>query len=129
LTVLAMRQIVETKPASERAISLDAEWDTKTNRSGQVVASFKTALIQLGYRDSENRMSALILQVFRHQSLPRALLALFAEPSISFVGVCVSGDLKRIGKDFKCIQSIECAKFVNLGSHARKRDVVHNGTS
>lgn len=129
LTVLAMRQLVATKALSERAISLDAEWDTKINRSGQVIGASKTALIQLGYRDSENRMSALILQVFRHQMLPRALLALFAEPSICFVGVSVSGDLKRIGKDFNCMESIECAKFVNLGSHARKRDVVHSGTA
>ncbi|KAI2504218.1 hypothetical protein MHU86_10241 [Fragilaria crotonensis] len=129
MTVLAVRQIVASKPLSERTISLDAEWDTKTNRLGQVIASFKTALIQLGYWDSDGQISALLLQVFRHQSLPRALLALFGESLKLFVGVCVSGDLKRIGKDFKCTQCIENANFINLGSHARKRDVVHNGTA
>ena len=73
-------------------------------------------MIQLGYRDSNGRISALLLQVFRHQSLPRALL------------VCVSGGLKRIDKDFNCTQCVESANFISLGSHARKRDVVHNGT-
>ena len=129
MTVLAVRQIVASKAVSERIISLDAEWDTRTNRSGQVVASFKTAVIQLGYRDSEGRMSALLAQVFRHQKLPQALVALFAEPDISFVGVCISGDLKRIAKDFKCPECIENTNCVNLGSHARKRDVVRNGTA
>lgn len=100
MTVLAVRQIVASKAVSDRIISLDAEWDTRTNRSGHVVASFKTAVMQLGYRDSESRISALLLQVLWHQRQHRALLALFAECNIHYVGMCISGDLKRIGKDF-----------------------------
>ena len=123
MTVLAVRHIVASKAVAERIISLDAEWDTRTNRSGQVVASFKTALIQIGYQDFESRISALLWQVFWHQRLPRALLALFTEPHIHFVGVlCISGDLKRIGKDFKCTECIESTNCLNLARKSRKKE-------
>ena len=128
-TVLAVREILSTRPRGDRVIALDAEWDTKKNRSGQVVQSFKTALIQLGYRDSEYRMSTLLLQVFRHQKLPQSLVSLLGDPEIAFVGASVSGDLKRIGKDFKCTEITDRANYVNLGSYARKRDVVQSGTA
>jgi hypothetical protein len=52
--VLAVREILSAQPAGSCIAALDAKWDTKKNSSGRVVQSFKTALIQLGYRDSEN---------------------------------------------------------------------------
>jgi hypothetical protein len=128
-SVLAVREIVSTRPAGDRVMALDAEWDTKKNSAGRVVQSFKTALIQIGYRDSEERMSTLLLQVFRHQKLPQSLLSLFGDPEITFVGASVSGDLKRIGKDFECTKFTDHANYVNLGSYARKRDVVQSGTA
>jgi hypothetical protein len=58
-----------------------------------VVQSFKTTLIQLGYRDSEDQI----------------------------VGASVLGNLKRIGKEFQCSKIMDHANYVNLGSYARKR--------
>lgn len=130
-TVLAVRDIVKARSVQGNpvAVALDAEWDTKTNRTGQVIDSFKTAVIQLGFRDTENRVSALLLQVFRHQRLPQSLLALLGDKDIVFVGASVSSDLIRIGKDFQCSEVTKDANYVNLGMFARKRDVVQHGTA
>lgn len=77
-TVMAVGEIVSARPAGDRVMALDAEWDTKKNSAGQVVQS--TALIQLGYWDSEDQISTLLLQVFHHQKLPQSLLSLFGDP-------------------------------------------------
>lgn len=110
-------------------IALDAEWDSQLSRSRNVVQAFRTAVIQLGYRDTEGRMSALILQVSKHLNQPQSLLSLFGDTQIAFVGASVSGDLKRIGKDFSCTEVNDCVNCVNLGSYARKRDIVQDDTA
>jgi hypothetical protein len=46
LTILAVGEIVSSRPVGDRVIALDAEWDTKKNRAGRVVQSFKTTLIR-----------------------------------------------------------------------------------
>jgi hypothetical protein len=84
--------------------------------------------IQLGYGDSEYQMSSLLLQVFCRQKLPQSLLSLLGNPEILLVGASILGDLKRTGKDFKCTEITDRANYVNLGSYARKRDVVQTGT-
>ena len=94
-----------------------------------MVQSFKTALIQIGYQDSEDQMSSLLLQVFCHLKLPQSLLSILGDPKITFVGASILGALKRIGKDFQCNKTTDRANYVNLGSYARKRDVVQSGTA
>jgi hypothetical protein len=72
----------------------------------------------------------MLLQIYWHQTLPRSFLACFAECEIRFVRVSVSGDLnERIGNAVKCSELIEKTNFTNLGSYARKRDVVRNGAA
>jgi len=69
------------------------------------------------------------LQVYRCENLPRNLVALFEDSTVIFLGAYVGGDFAKIGRDLKCQPIIKnIAHIVNLGSYARKRDVVQNGT-
>ena len=120
----------ERQGSSQKVLALDIEWDTKKNRRGMVIKSERTALIQLGYEDSsDGRMRALLFQVSRLQRLPDRLAALLRDQDITFVGAGVSGDLKKIGRDFDCERLVSKTNFANLGSFARERDVVQNGST
>ena len=53
------------------------------------------------------------------------------DESITFVGVNVTGDFQKIGRDFDISGKVNkrvLTKVVNLGKYARERDVVQNGS-
>jgi hypothetical protein len=125
----ALREHLENEHQGlQKVLALDIEWDTKKNRQGMVIKSERTSLIQLGYEDSSGgHIRALLFQVSRLKRLPDRLAALLRDQDITFVGAGVSGDLKKIGRDFDCGGLVSKTNFVNLGSFARERDVVQNG--
>jgi hypothetical protein len=87
----------------QKLLALDIEWDRKRCRQGMVIKSERTALIQLGYKDSsDGHVCALLFQASRLQKLPDRLAALLQDQDVTFVGAGVSGDLKKIGRDFDC---------------------------
>ena len=124
----AARNVVRALPPRERIMSLDAEWDTVLNRRGNVIAQDKIAVIQLSYRiDSNGDVCALVLRVHACQKLPERLAALFADPTLTFTGRGIGGDLKKIARDFDCAALMGKVNFVELGTMARTRDVVKSG--
>lgn len=72
---------------------------------------------------------ALLLRVSKLKSLPDRLYALLSEPSYTFVGRAISGDLGNVGKDFNCSTVTSRVKSIDLGMYARERDVVSRGTA
>ena len=124
----AMRAQVKGLPLHLRVMSLDAEWDTIKTNQGMVVAQDKIAIIQLSFMLSEQgKVHALILQVHKRKSLPERLLALLADPDITFTGRAIGGDFKKIARDFNCETQTRRAKTIDLGMMARVRDVVTSG--
>jgi hypothetical protein len=124
----ALRDTVKLLPPESRVLGLDAEWDTTTGRNGMVSATGKVALIQISYKlavDSE--IHALLVRVHGKHDLPPALLALLADPDLTFTGRNVGGDLRKIGLDLQCSRHLQNVNIVELGRMARERDVVHSG--
>ena len=96
-----MRDEFDRAAGAKRVVALDAECDTTKNRGGFVIASGRTAVIQLGFlRPSTGTKRALVLQLPSAARLPPRLTALFEDPSFTFVGRWVGGDVKKIGSDF-----------------------------
>ena len=128
----SMRHILGEQDDHLKVIGLDCEWDTFKNSIGMVIGSDKLATIQITCRNlSLQSCHAVVFQAHGHKTPPCRLLALTHDPEINFCGVNVGGDLKKIGKDLDCIEAVnavESTRIVNLGKHARCRDVVQNGT-
>ena len=60
-------------------------------------------------------MHALLFQVSRLQRLPDRLVAPLRDQDITFVGAGgVSGDLKKISRDFDCERLVSKTNFANL---------------
>lgn len=116
-------------PRNLQVMSIDAEWDTFKNLRGCIVGSGPAAVVQLGYRlTPEGPVQALVMQLHGRKSLPDRLAALFATPGINFIGRDVGGDLKRIGRDFKCYAAMCKVKlYTDIGIMARTQDVVLTG--
>jgi hypothetical protein len=130
MCVVAIRNLFEAFDPSERVISLDTEWDTVQNSRGMVIQSKKLATMQLAYKDPETTLiRSVILHTYKHKKLPDQLVALFNDPTITFVGVGLGGDLAKIGRDYDCVEQMKVVKnVINLGLYARRRDVVQNGS-
>ena len=123
----AARDLVKALPLNRRVMSLDAEWDVEKNAAGFITGHGTVALVQLSYqRSPDDEVRALVLQVSGKARLPDRLLALLADPAITFVGRQINGDLSKIATDFNCEQ-IRNTRRLELGSMARARDVVQNG--
>jgi hypothetical protein len=122
----AVRETVKGQAA--KVVSLVCEWDTEKNADGQVTKSYKVALIQVGHRDLEGTIRAALFQTSRLRILPTGLCDLFCDEEITFVGVGVAGDVKKIGRDFECAALTSKTRRIELGMHARERDVVQDGT-
>ena len=103
-----------------KVVALDMEWDTDKNADGQVTRSYKVALIQVGYCNLEGFIWAALFQISHLKNLPTGLCALFRNESITFVGVGVAGDLKKLGRDFDCAVLTSKTRFTNLGMYARE---------
>ena len=86
-------------------IALDTEWVVTRNSTGRITGSKAVALIQVGYIDDEDRSQAILIRTAKFKKkrgirvLPHRLEALLVG-NINIVGVNVSADLARIGRDF-----------------------------
>ena len=127
----ALRERMRLLPENKRVLGLDCEWEVSKNARGMIVKSHKLALIQLSYEDESKNLRAILLRVHQQKTLPDQLRALFEDHSVKFTGVGVGGDLKKIGRDLECrdlVDQIPAKNVINLGSFARVRDVVQDGT-
>ena len=124
----AARNLVKALPPHMRVMSLDAEWDVFKNQRGHVIGSGSVAVIQLGFKlRADGPIRALVIQVHGKKTLPERILALLADPEITFTGRAIGGDLAKIARDFKCESQTRGAKAIDLGPMARARDVVQSG--
>ena len=83
----------------QKVVSLDMEWDRRKNNRGQIVYSEKTALLQIGYRGLDGVIRAVLFQIHHLKYLPTGFSALLNDPDITIVGVGVTTDLEKLGKD------------------------------
>ena len=115
----------------EKGISVDCEWKVPRNSRGMATGKpSKINLIQIGYYDSQDILRAILIQTRLLKTLPTRLVALFQMDECKIAGVNVGGDLKKIGRDFNLqnvIKGMDKERIINLGVHARKRDVVQSG--
>ena len=109
-------------------LGLDAEWFVPTNAGGRPCgAPDKLAVIQLSMR-LDGVIKVFIYHVYRLNTLPDNLISLLQHNSVRFTGCQVSGDLRKISRDFKIsIDTKKCA--LNLGNMVATRGVTTNGRS
>ncbi|KAL7535665.1 hypothetical protein ACHAXR_006652, partial [Thalassiosira sp. AJA248-18] len=113
-------------------VGLDCEWPTRINGRGYITKSDKVALIQISYIDNDDNMQVRLIRTSKKKKLPHRLISLLLDNTIRFAGVRVSADLIAIGIDFnidaitKVVQK-DRPNVINLGTYARKRDVVQHG--
>jgi hypothetical protein len=75
-------------------------------------------------------MDMFVLFFSKHQGFKNCqIVLLLQDQDVTFVGAGVSGDLKKIGRDFDCGRLVSKTNFENLGSFAPERDVVQNGST
>ncbi len=125
-----VKAMLEDMNSDEQTIGLDAEWNVQ-RRMGMQTSSSKVKLIQMAYRDRDDKIQVLLVRTGQWDCLPSAMIDLFCNDNMQFVGVKVSADLKKIGKDFNvgglnAVDQKERANVINLGTYARKRNVVQN---
>ncbi|KAL7493375.1 hypothetical protein ACHAWT_002406, partial [Skeletonema menzelii] len=121
--------------AKGRVIGLDAEWNVTMNRYGGVSETGKVALIQISYiSKDDDEITTLLVRTHQMTKLPHRLESLLTGDTFKMVGVNVSADIIKIGKDFN-ISAIKQNKdqkdrpnVINLGPYARARDIVQNGS-
>mmetsp|Transcript_29129 Transcript_29129/g.49666 ORF Transcript_29129/g.49666 Transcript_29129/m.49666 type:complete len:1097 (+) Transcript_29129:786-4076(+) len=128
LAITAMWDVAEGK-----VVGLDAEWTVTKNRHGHVTHRGKVALIQLCYIDKDEKVTTLLIRTKNMNKLPYKLELLLTSSTFKLVGVNVSADLIKIGKDFDIrdinrVTQKDRANVVNLGLYARLRDIVQNGS-
>jgi hypothetical protein len=124
----AIRDIVSEQ--RQKVTALDMEWDTRQDANGQVCWQGTVALSQIGYRKADGVIWAALFQISQVKTLPAGFIALLNDPAMTFVGVGLTTDLAKLGRDFNCsvLTSRACTRCRNLGVYARERDVVKNGT-
>lgn len=120
--------------AKGNGFSLDAEWNVTKNRYGHVMNAGKVALIQISYMDGNDKMTTLLIRTHHMTRLPFKLEWLLVKRTLKIVGVNVSADLIKIGKDFnidaiKQVTQKDRCNVINLGTFARERGVVTSGTA
>jgi len=121
--------MMDVMAASDKIVSLDAEWTVQADRRGRITGAGRVSLIQLAFFNPGRATPMVLLIHLRNMRLlPRALKRLFTDPTFTFVGRCVGADISRIGKDFSCAPIMKTVKTIDLGTLARTRDVVQSGT-
>lgn len=124
-----LRSQVDVLPVAHKVLSIDAEWEVLKNAMGQPIGRGKVALIQIGYCLADGIYRALLFKMIGLRQLPSRLLALFEDVSYTFTGRAVANDFACIEKDFGHLNLIKQSRVIDLGVHARKRDVISRGTA
>ena len=81
---------------NDKTIRLDAEWNVEKDGRGQQTGCSRIMVIQMAYRDKQNKMIVLIFRTGKWGTLPDNLKKLLLDNSYKFVGANVSADLKKI---------------------------------
>eukprot|EP00956_Cyclotella_meneghiniana_P022745 scaffold43394_cov22-Cyclotella_meneghiniana.AAC.1 len=128
LAVSSMREIMN----EEKGMALDSEHKVVFNGRGMKTHESKIGLIQFAYynKNESDRIQYLFIRTHNMSKLPGPLVSLLSS-SIPVVGVNVGGDLSRIARDFNigiAIGRRPKSSIINLGTYARKRDVIQNGS-
>ena len=85
--------------------------------------------MQICYEDkTDGKERVLLFLLYRLPSLPPLLESFLSGSSIVFVGNNITGDFRKIGRDFDMVERINQRLASNVGKYARERDVVQNGT-
>lgn len=111
-------------------IGFDLESAVERNHRGRVCGSGKTATLQFAYKKNDDQVHCNVIQLAKNlKSLPNSFKKLVKDERILFVGVNVSGDFKKINRDFPTsyIPKYQI-RTINLGKYARKRGLVTTGT-
>ena len=131
LPLLWFTTSVRQPPTQPLSLALDCEWDTYKGRHGHFERGSSEAhvsVVQLAYWDpDEERAKALVLQLGNSKTLPSELKTLFSlggSSKFTFVGRCVAQDLKKLGRDFKCVPLMAKVDSLDLGRMAKSRGVV-----
>jgi len=120
--------------ARGKVIGLDAEWSVVMNRHGHVTETGKIALIQISYIDGDDKITTLLVRTNKMAKLPHMLESLLTGETFKMVGVNVSADIIKIGRDFDINrikqnkQQKDRSNVINLGPFACARDVVQSGS-
>ena len=114
----------------EKIVGLDLEWVPSFGRGTR--RSDRIAVMQICYVDTDAIMRVLVFQVYHLRSLPHVLKSFLLDKTVKFVGVNVTGDFHKIGRDCNLTNEINRSSIqhnvINLGKYARLRDVVQNGS-
>ena len=124
-SVSAMASHMDT----DKIVGLDLEWKPSYRKGGG--GGDRVAVMQLSYVDTDGSMRVLIILLYQLRSLPTQLQSFLFDETYTFVGVNVTGDFHKIGRDFdisnKTTRRIK-HNVTNLGKYARERDIVQNGS-
>jgi hypothetical protein len=128
LAISAMVNIMN----ANKGFALDCEHRVVFNGRGMKTDEYKVGLIQIAYfnQNEDDRIQYLFIRTHNLKKLPPPLVSLLAG-SVPVIGVNIGGDLARLGRDFGVkddIQRRPKSSIINLGTFARKRDVVQNGS-
>ncbi|KAL1523025.1 hypothetical protein AB1Y20_017987 [Prymnesium parvum] len=127
-----LRDIVAALPESFQVIGLDGEWDTPKDARGLPIGQDRMALVQLAFpiEAEENfRVGVVLCHVVGMKKLPARMWALLADSNFKFIGRQVGGDISKICRDFGAGRLKQYVQTEDLGTMARKRDIVQHGTA
>jgi hypothetical protein len=76
-------------------------------------------LIQLAYETVPGNIKILLIQCHCLPMLPDALVQLFHEPSIVYIGLRVKGDIDKLGEDFGIAKISSSMMYQDLAKMAK----------
>jgi hypothetical protein len=111
-------------PIARRVVALDCEWQYGSKLQYPPKGRDKIALIQLAYETDPGNINVLLIQCRHLPTLPDALVRLFHEPSIVYVGSRVKGDIDKLGEDFGIAEISSSMTYRDLAKMAKDRGKV-----
>jgi hypothetical protein len=126
LRVKMLQDLCEvTQQGGKTVYTIDAEWVTNLINGKYS----KILMVQLAGYDGGERKRGLIMRFRTTRKLPSCLQALFEDKNTVFIGIKINGDLRKIGRDFKCASLMRkvCKRSIELGMMAWRLDVVLSG--
>ena len=97
---------------------------------GDIIGTSKIFTVQIAYVDNFSNVKCALFKVHNLIYLHNQLLGNLKVNNLKIVDTSVCGILDVIGRDFRCANMIKTLKnSTNLGSFARKRDVVPSGVA
>jgi hypothetical protein len=117
----ALLDHLKDQPINERIVALDTEYEYGSKLVFPPKGKDKVALIQLAYETRPGKINAILIQCRHLRELPDALVRLFKEPSIVYVGSKVKGDITKLGEDFGIKEVSGGMRYTELAKMAKDR--------